>query len=256
MPRRRRRRGCWFPNLGTVGPTGLADDDDAGIWGNLSPINSASTVFITDLTFDQPLEDEAAVENPDKSSLADLIGSAYILRRIVGKLFLAYDNATTITDSSGVVITAGFFVARSEDSTSAAAGLAAPIGAESAAEARENYSPAVPSTIREPWIWRRRWILGNQRQGDVITVALGVTRFPATNVGYGSVMDGPHIDARTVRRVSNDDRLWFALSARQLNFDWTDPFDPDIAGTNRVVRFHLDYRLFGMLIKQRASGTF
>jgi len=256
MARRRRNRGAWFPNVGTSGPTGQADDDDAGIWGNLTPINNISQTFVTDLTFDQPVEDEADNELATKTSLADLIGSSYILKRIVGKLFVAFDGSTQVTDSQGALVTAGFFVARSEDSTAATVNAAAPIGAETAAELRENYSPAVPSTVREPWIWRRRWILGNVAQGDALSVKLGITRFPATNVGYGSVMDGPHIDQKTIRRVSNDDRLWFAISGRQLDFDFTDPFNPDIAGTNRVIRWHLDYRLFGRLTSQKHSGAF
>jgi len=264
MARRRRRvGGTWFPNVGTQGPEGNDDDDDLGRWFLHTHTNATvqdSITSILDLTFDQPLEDEAVSSGTDRSTLADIVGSEYILRRIVGKLFCFVDaNDGTLASQFGALVTCGFFVARAEDSTTEAAGISLPIGTETAAETRENYSPAAVSTVREPWIWRRRWLLGNAGRAQQTGVASksGLSFFPTTNAGYASVMDGPHIDAKTVRRVSQDDRLWFAASSRILNPNFADPFNPPaLGGQSERVNFHLDYRLFGRLVKASARGAF
>lgn len=257
--RRRRRRGTWFPNLGTAGSPGDPDDDDYGRFFRIVADNNAGTsnTIILDLTFDQPEEDEALSGGVNRSTLADIIGSEYILRRIVGNFFCASDlNNNAETGSFATMVTAGFFVARAEDSSTEAADISLPIGTETAVETRENYSPAQGSTIREPWIWRRRWILGNSVRFNGAS-AEGVTQFPPTNTTFQpGVMNGPFIDARTVRRVSQDDRLWFACSVRQLGPLWDTPFINDGVAQNVNVNCHLDYRLFGHLTKARNRGTF
>lgn len=257
--RRRRRRGVWFPNLGTEGANGDPDDDDYGRYFRIIPSDDAgvSTTAILDLTFDQPEEDEAAVGGANARSLADIIGSEYILRRIVGNFFCAIDiNDTTATAQFCTCVTAGFFVARAEDSSSEAADVSLPIGTETALETRENYSPAVPSTIREPWIWRRRWFLGNLARWNVGGLMPGVSGFPPNNALYPSVASGPFIDARTIRRVSQDDRLWFAVAARHVGAEWNIPFENAGISATPALNCHLDYRIFGSLTKAKARGAF
>lgn len=259
--RRRRRPGTWFPNVGTSGPAGDPDNDDYGRWFTLTaPANPVdSQELIIDLTFDQPEEDEAAAGGLARQSLSDIIGSEYILKRIVGNFFAALDQATTEVEGAGfgVVLTAGFFVARAEDSSTEAADVSLPIGTETALETRENYSPAQASTIREPWIWRRRWILGNNFRNFITPNGQGVTQFPATTSGFhSSAMSGPFIDARTIRRVNQDDRLWFVATARSVGPVWSSPFSNPTAVANQVVNCHLDYRLYGSLTRAKARGAF
>lgn len=257
MRKRRRKRGTWFPNVGTAGLENDPDDDDSGRWFQLICNNGVSTTVVSDLTFDKPFEDELDSDNQTGRSLSDIIGSEYILRRIVGKVFCHRDQFSSAAETLAVLVTCGFFVARSEDTSTETAGDPKPIGANTLTELRENYSPAAVSTVREPWIWRRRWILGNQRltANQTIVVSSGVAAFPPTNAGYGSVMDGPHLDAKTIRRVGQDDRLWFVVSARQLSANWADPFNSD-ASTPVGVGVHLDYRLFGSLRKAKQQGRF
>lgn len=262
--RRGRRRGVWFPTLGTIGSGEVADDDDAGIFGQITIVGTdseESSVFLTDLTFDKPIEDELDSTVPEGRSMADIIGSEYILRRIVGKLFIGLDaSAPNQAGPLGALCTAGFFVARAEDSSTEGAGQGLPIGSETLVERRENYSPAAVSTIREPWIWRRKWILGNKGReaGNVFggLIVPQVANYPPTTAQYGSVMDGPHIDAQTVRRVSQDDRLFFALAVRALGADFLNPFGSADFTLPLNIGFHLDYRLFGMLTKAKNRGAF
>lgn len=262
MAKRRRRRGTWFPNLGTAGIEGNVRDDDSGLFAELviTPGNSQqSTIFITDLTFDSPVEEEAisTSDSPNKKTLADIIGSEYILRRIVGKVFVGLDLITqgATLPTQAVLVTCGFFVAREADNQLGAA-FAQPVGAASADEALQNYSPSSVSTVREPWIWRRRWILGQAGISFGSPVASAGAMFPQTNAQYGSVMDGPHIDAKTIRRVSQDDRLWFVTAIRNLGPNFADPFGSVDLNIDTHVKLHLDYRLFGNLMKAKNHGAF
>lgn len=261
--RKRRFRGVWFPNLGTAGPGADIDDDDVGLFIQFTLPTVAqgatfpSQTFVTPLTFDL-IDEEQAVEGADY--LSDLIGSEYVLRRIVGDCFVSRD----ITFNSGasaaaVLVRAGFFVARQADSTQ---GENLPIGANTDAELRENYSPSNVATIREPWIWRKTWILGNNGRtpagGD--PVIDGLNRHPATNTQYNGAMSNSRIDAKTLRRVGQDDRLWFAITARAVSTVWTgegaNPFTAEINTTGTVVKALLDYRLFGSLRKAKQQGRF
>lgn len=264
--RRRRRKVFWFPNLGTVGPEGNADDDDYGLFIQLTldTNQSASAVFITDLTFDRPIEED---EGSDTLRLSSVVGGEYILRRIVGNCFAGRvsNSGTTAAElSPAVLLTAGFFVARSEDSTNEDITNRAPIGAETLAELRENYSPGSVSTVREPWIWRKRWILGNELQSSsqFVPGTMGsFMRAPPTNVLYPSKHTDHSIDAKTIRRVASDNRLWFVAAARFLaSGTWlgegASPFTPSINVIGTNVQIHLDYRLLGNLTRTRSTGTF
>jgi len=266
MRRRRRRKVFWFPNLGTVGPTEDADDDDYGLWiqQDLATGQQTTSTFVTDLTFDRPIEEDTG---SDTLRLSSVVGGEYILRRIVGNCFVSRTAATTSAQTANgppVLVTAGFFVARAEDSTQEDVTGRRPIGAETTAELRENYSPASVSTLREPWIWRKRWILGNLLPGTANFVSQTLGAFmtaPSTNVLYPSKHTDASIDARTIRRVGNDDRLWFVVSARKISTgDWIDvgtsPFNPSIEQGPVVVNTHLDYRLLGSLVRPRGKGTF
>lgn len=269
MRRRRRRKVFWFPNLGTVGPAAEPDDDDYGLWIQLQldSAQSTSSIFITDLTFDRPIEED---EQSAQLRLSSVVGGEYLLRRIVGNCFVSREVRTAGAEpgfSPPIVATAGFFVARSEDSSNEDIGNAAPIGAESTTERRENYSPGSVSTVREPWIWRKRWILGNYLPGTsnflITSDRSGLMSYPPNNALYPSSRSDQTIDAKTIRRVSNDDRLWFIIAARALNTgEWigegASPFAPATGTPQEIVRIkcHLDYRLLGHMTRVRGKGTF
>jgi len=152
MARRRRSRGVWFPNLGTSsGDPENVDDDDQGVFFQFimpSVPNGgafATQQIILPLTFDSIQEDEADEIN---TSLSDLVGSEYVLRRIVGDVFLARDTSFNQGATYAAIrVGCGFFVARQAD---VGQSRDRPIGAETAAESRENYSVSarVPSESR------------------------------------------------------------------------------------------------------------
>lgn len=268
----RKRKPQWFPVIGTGtrAPEGNDNFNQRVFTLSIDPIGNQS-IAITPIIPDKQVEAEDLNVN-DPGQLVQHLGNAYELERIVGKLFAGAsaprDGGAGEIFPKVILLGAGFFVARQADN-SAGGGSDLPIGAASVVEQVENYSPLSEDTIREPWIWRRTWVLWtgrndagiNANNGGFAGVVdnLGAT-FPAaagaprTTMGYGSVMDGPHIDAKSGRRVNGDERLFFAVAARSLDGILGGP-DPD-ALLVRGIQGVLDFRVLGWLRKATNRSTF
>lgn len=252
MRRRRRTRGTWFPNLGS-----FASENSSGS-GRVFSITLGSAdpeTIITPLTYDVEFGEDA--DSEISTSLSDIVGSEYVLQRIVGSLFVYRIPAISagVDVSPAILFTAGFFVARQNDSA-VAPGIDSPVGSASAQERQDNYSPMDSDNIREPWIWRRSWILGaglnqsNSGAGVPLPAStIDAGSFPCSNVYYGSLRDGPHIDSKVKRRVAQDNRLWLALTAKTWTF-------PSVPVPEVEVRGYVDYRLYGSLRRARQQSAF
>lgn len=248
--RRRRTKYTWFPNVGTAPANSPVDDDYSGRSIGLAniPLTGQTATGIAELTFDVPHENVAVITADDP--LSEFIGNDYILKRIVGKIFVSRsnedDNGGTgigVAAASGVLVGAGFFVARAAPSPN----QTLPIGGLNQADLAANFNTLSSDCIREPWLWRRTWILGPGKPNGVLDT-LGKS-FPRTNAEYGSVADGPHIDSKVARRVTQDDRLFFALNAKLA--------PGDIGKTETVsVSAYLDYRILGALRKAKGKSSF
>jgi len=262
--RRRRTRGTWFPIIGTgeVAATAPALRSFVGAFGAAS---ATPFTLISPVTFDVPQEG-GTLDNED--SLSDIIGSEYVLQRIVGKSFIHRNVA--VQDVNGndneppILVGVGFFVARANDAASGG-GEDTPIGSATAAERQDNYSVLGIKTTREPWIWRRTWILGsagsnrgvtgtfNSRSAAVGAGALaGAGSYPASTTLYGSVADGPHIDSRVKRRVSQDNRLWVAVTAQPFPIGT----ETGALADNLSIQGALELRIYGSLRKARQTSAF
>lgn len=242
--RKRKSRGTWLPTFG-VDQDSQQDDtytvSGAQLELEVDPVVDPVPHTIIPITMDEPREEVAPTQ-----SLADYIGSEYFLKRIVGKIHLL---ATRDSDDGDydVLVCAGFFVARCDE------GGNAPIGytGGSATAQFNDYNPLAQKTAREPWIWRRSWMLGDRPVNNT-SVNASYEAFPRTNSSYGSIQDGPHIDAKTRRRVSSDDRLFFTLAAVPF------PIRPyqEYGLANITINGWLDYRLFGSARRARQRGAF
>lgn len=156
------------------------------------------------------------------SSLADIEGSGYRLRRIVGKLWV-FIGQTDAVGASLIGVSAGFIIRRVDPATGIS--LAA-----STAETQVN-----PSEIRntaDPWIWRRDYLLGNGPSRatdtnplDIGSYVEGIGKNPTTNFGrnYGSAFEGPHVDQKTARIVGPEERLFLDISALVILNSATSP---------------------------------
>lgn len=242
---RRRRKFTWFPTLGTAEAGGLPDQLNgrtfsvvvaAGAPGAPGPI----TTLIFPVVPDEPLESTQAAQ---AGGLVLNLGQEYFLERLVGKCFVGLKLNDTPGAVNNVLVGAGFFIARVNE-PGFAGGADQPIGSASAVERNLYFSPLNNETVREPWIWRRTWLLSGVTDPDN-----GFTNFPTANSFYGSVSDGPHIDAKSVRRVSQEERLFFAVSGATLR-------SGNEGQTANTVNGYLDLRVLGALRKARGKSTF
>lgn len=274
MRRRRKTRYTWFPSDGSAVTNGNATftEELIAFESGLAIVPGADSALpvgaVTSVIADFDRNDE----NSKNNSLADLMGSEYILKRIVGKIFVELtttklgSNPVLPPDLQSALVTAGFFIAPfGTDPTSGTIAQDFPVG-QTSPTAIPIYKPSDGVTARQPWIWRRSWLLtaggnqGNWQSNPATRVVsettgdiLGSGTFPSNNVAYGSVLDGPHIDAKTARRVHKHERLWYSVSAVTAPFGHI--IDPDQFG-DLVVRTVLDVRCLGALRRQRNRSSF
>lgn len=252
--RRRRRTGTWLPALGTTGPEASIGDETAAVEFRLTvPPDGTSDIALFPLTFDQPVETDNNTVNT-ATPLNDFIGNEYVIQRIVGNLFI--NRAINLTEagvdpSAGACyVVAALFVARAED---ADVDVDAPIGSATLQRALANYSPLSSENIREPWIWRRSWLLGSAQFGAVDANTGFSVGLPSNNLfAYGGgVACGPFVDSRVKRRVRQDERLFFTCQARNFPLN---KLAPD-GVTPQLLAGLFDYRIFGSLRKAHNKSS-
>lgn len=230
--RKRRPKVSWLPTFGTEYGGFASSVRSVGI---VVEGDGEHTVGVVPLTWDYPFDPNVALVQ--ETSMADFIGSAYLLRRIVGKAFVMMVPQTDPPNNPNYIMTAmGIFVARADD-----VNPQVPIGY--ATGNVESYDPLSDTNSREPWIWRRNWLLGNFDNG--------VLDAPQSNMlyGYQSALDGPHVDAKTRRFVNDDNRLFLAFAGHAIQ-DLSGDFDPV------QVNLHFDLRLLGNLRRNRGRSAF
>ena len=239
--RKRRTRYTWFQCIGTAGPAADANDDTAAreIVNTVFNNGTAETQII-DWLPDFGSDELAPI--PNQVTMGDYQNNAYFIKRIVGKIFCSVQQSAADTQFAAIVA-AGFFIARADEGSA----NGDPIGADSAANRNENYSALRTTNTREPWMWRRTWILANQQATDVSLA--GEKFYPRTNADYGSMTDGPHIDMKTARRVNEGERLYMALTTRSFPLD-------SINTLGLSVRTLVECRVLGQMRKGKGRGVF
>lgn len=273
MRRKTKRKFTWFPTIGVAGPEGTQDEFNGLVAELTVPPNGSTVVAINPMVPDVPMEgDEIDVNAPGQ--LVQAIGQEYFIERIVGNAYVgvsgpADDNPAAIFPKT-IEVGLGLFVARANDAD-VGGGANTPIGSATLAERIENYSPLGVDAIREPWMFRRTWILNTGRPepsvagqppifgpniesagGNLHTSAFGA---PKTNIWYGSLGTGPFVDVRSVRRVGNDERLFVALAARTLDGLFISGQVPNTTLAEGV-GLVFDYRVLGRLTRARGKSTF
>lgn len=221
--RRRKPRVVWLPMQGNDVAQGqeLGDNGAVGAASTLTIGGNGAIAFdAISVTFDYsdaPTQEQGSFER----SLQDLTsGNAYRLRRLVGKILVGVATTSSSGGIGNVDVACGFMVNRTDDSGNPLSyGL---FGSD------QQRSPLAQDAQQDPWIWRRRWVLSpipavcNYPSSslitdiDAVTSTLGGPQFPQTNAEYGSLQDGPHIDQKTARVISNQERLYFWISGRRV----------------------------------------
>lgn len=248
--RKRQRKFTWMPTIGAVGQNVSVDQSYTFLNALTVPANGLAgagtrggvpAIFIVPVIQDKPLEPGA--QNEVAGSLNNVVGNEWFCERIVGDIFVG--TRLGVTEDQGprtIAVTCGFFVARAGDTNQNL-----PIGATNgtAAETHVNYSPAALNAVREPWMWRRTWVLGRTfNESD------GLAQNPSVNSFYATLANGPHVDCKSVRRIGNDERLWFAVTCTDISIGFPNPTE---AG---LVDVMTDLRVLGALRKPRNRSTF
>lgn len=149
------------------------------------------------------VKDEPALGVLAETTLADTQSSGYRLRRIVGKVFVGIQQLEAADSNllDAAVITAGFIILRVDDN---GVPLQSPI---------DLYMPSRFDSWGDPWIWRRTWKLSVSANAILPGSSQDGNIWPENNANYGSAVDGPHVDQKTARNVSQEERLFFVMSA-------------------------------------------
>jgi hypothetical protein len=180
---------------------GIGSDFAQGLstWANVQLTFAPLTPVLSDVVADIPILPDfpfAAVP----TNIVDLTGQrGYRLRRIVGKIFLELTTGDA-RNPVPTIVTAGIIIRQVDPNTGAANAATT----EKTPSGRENAS--------DPWVWRRSWLLGSQ---DFATASSFDTA-PRNNFSMSGVLDGPHIDQKTNRKVQLEERAFLTFSARNL----------------------------------------
>lgn len=224
---RRRKPGvAWLPHVAHD-----SQNPQIGYWyANIAVSATANTITTSVFALVPDYPAEAVRAAGALPTLSDFEASGFKLRRIVGKIFCGMENnqPATGTRTIAALVGAGFIVLKCEESTGAPLVTTA-----------NHYSPLDNDSTRDPWIWRRTWLLQNDFSGFDPNIQ-STWQFPRTNCDYGSAVDGPHIDARTARRIGAEERLFFVISTQNIS---------GTADDSGGVKMLLDYRILATPIR-------
>lgn len=248
--RRRRPRVVWLPNTGTQfitpGATPLPfGENPSGLEFIVTLTENNPLTVETPMVTDQPIVEEltaegvATVADYQKRGLNETEQKAYRLRRIVGELFVGVSGVLVETNGSlpAVMVCCGIIVRRVSPDT----GGSVAIATEQDVNTLQNNA--------DPWIWRRNWILGGGTFGQFSagTETEVYNSFPQNNANYGT--NGPKVDAKTNRVISEDERLIFNLTA------WTLPYNQTGFSIAKVPTLccNFEYRALGSVFTQAGN---
>lgn len=256
MRRRRRSRPLWFP------PVGIRIRDTDSFTGAISfsiPVAPGGelTGATLPLTFDQGQENRLSQELTQAITLSDLMGSSWRLRRMIINVWASF-----VTEGQGALdFPAGTSVLSSLFSVGC---MVLATDASSAPVKAATINPLERDDYTDPWVWRRVWLLGQgaelRRTTSVLGAFEGVApnqaavvtdeesaflQFPKTNLAYGFLAGGTHIDQKTNRVIGPEERLFLVFGTKQM------PIQRQCANSALIVGA-VEYRLLGGL--QRSSN--
>lgn len=260
--RKRGSRGTWFPIEGVSWLGGEGDDYyDASISDALDEVpgqkNQGPSLAVHPVTQDytqQPALSAGESVNT-RPTLRDFTeGQDYLLKSLVGNLTCVIkSNQGSETFNPGnfwthVQVAAGFFVARAQDNDQSLPDLSL-----------DEVDPLAQKNIQNSWIWRRSWILDNPANGFVYGSSnengdpFTVFSYNVPENRFFAQEQSPHFQTKSRRRIKREERLWFVISS----IGWDGQRGSVSATTNQpFVAFNLDVRLFGKMMRGRASSTF
>lgn len=196
MRKRTRPRVVWFPK--DEGSTLGNNSNIIAVQQSVSggAVDSGRQISLVPVIINFPAQPAGGLD-----TLSDVENSGYRLRRLCGKVFCGIQESTD-TDEANVWLCSAAFIVLRVDS------VGVPVDTT-----LQSYDLYDLTNDDSPWIWRREWILSNGLTGSV---GPGATTYPVSNVEYGSASDGPHLDQKTARVISQNERLFFVTTVTNL----------------------------------------
>lgn len=234
-----------MPTLGGVTELGeSATGQTAFGFQNTANNNNAlqSTPTVISLVPDETFQPDAAGVN--QVSLRDFTeGQDWFLKRIVGKCTIRTFRGASGTSWHNLFIAAAFFVARAQDDNQELPDLTV-----------DEYDPLNSQNVRQPWIWRRTWQLST----GAPQIDPGVITAPPPNMNqFGpGLLDGPHIDAKTARRIRREERLWFVINCSGFDIELGVGRDLGAGAGSTGIFGELDYRVLSQMRRSTNRSTF
>lgn len=227
--RTRRSRVTWLPNLVFTTDGGENLNIQSGVV-DVDPRAISTTEYYPLVRDEQP--------DATDTILSDYTQSGYLLKRIVGKFFVGMGQRAPEGEppppvTGFTIVTAALEVLRTDESNN-----------PTAAANIQNLNPLYELNERDPWIWQRSWILsnGNFQPSAGNAIEESFAYFPYTNQEYGSVQDGPHVDAKTARRIGPEERLFLTVTTNSLT-------DMGAGAEGGAIAFAFQYRVLGVPLR-------
>lgn len=224
--RKRKSRVVWLPNEANSGQPPTVNYRTDTFTVPAAPNVPATTVYA--LTVDYPAE---AIQSlgPQPPSVADYVQSGFRIERIVGKFVAGVGqlqgDGMAANFPSSIAIGMGLIVLRVDELTGAPLRAATPT----------QYSVFADDNERDPFFFRRTWVLANDIGFGVTTTALDpLSNAPRCNSDYGSGAEGTYVDTQTRRLVKTEERVFLVVDAVNIGNQ------ADSVGTGR---FYFDYRI-------------
>jgi len=199
--RRKRSNGLWLPQAFEVGGSTVFSVKILGtgpgaFYGAVGEIVQGSGYFNT-------LTESSLSGGPGGLSLAAQQG--WIAKRIVGSIFVGVGNTAGASATATVVCGAAIFHET--------------VSLNNALETGhfDKYNPLNQETAQTRKLWQRVWVLNNPyyTPDEVGILAAGVN-FPTTNVEYGSIREGSHVDVKSKATMQLGANLFFGFWATAL----------------------------------------
>jgi len=259
-------RGTWFPIQGTSWLGGEEGDfydcsiSDAN--DSVEPDRALGpSVSVHPVT--QDYTQQPALSSGEDINLRPTLrdfteGQDYLLKSLVGNITIIVDNPPLGTNVfhaneewTHLQVAAGFFVARAQDDDQTLPDLSL-----------DELDPLQAKNIQNSWIWRRNWILdnpfnartygnGTQTVGNPYTVWTYNTS--DNRYGFGE-HNGTFFHTKSRRRIKREERLWFVVSS--IGWDGQNASVQATSNLQPFVKYNLDIRLFGKMMKGKTSATF
>jgi len=240
MRRKRRNRATWFPILGFNNNAPNTPQITVDLrTTSVSSDGTENALFIPIIPdIDIPAEQAQEVGGIVRTTLRDYVeGQTCIIERIVGNIIHELVPSFLKATVERIIVCSAIAVFPTLDDGSGNPALSAP-----------ELDPLFADNSANPWLWRRVWVLGDEKGTSSGLNPTAGSGLPTNNL-YGSVAEGSKIDTKGTRRaIRREERLFLVHSFMNTS--------PNTEGESRVINSFADLRVIGRMVKAHNRSSF